>query len=98
MALTPIIIAIVKTAVLIGGIMTAAAYFVLLERWIAAWVQDRRGPNRVGLAAERPESSLEGPPSLRAGTACRGRSEDDSQGRVHTCARGSTSVYSGARS
>jgi len=40
--------ALLKIAVLIGGIMTAAAYFVLLERRIAAWVQDRRGPNRVG--------------------------------------------------
>lgn len=39
----------VKFAVVVGGLMTAAAYLVLLERWIAAWVQDRRGPNRVGV-------------------------------------------------
>ncbi len=36
--------------VLIGIIMTAVAYCILLERKIAAWVQDRIGPNRVGPA------------------------------------------------
>lgn len=39
----------IKSAILIGGVMTAAAYLVLLERRMAAWIQDRVGPNRVGL-------------------------------------------------
>ncbi|MBI1901331.1 MAG: NADH-quinone oxidoreductase subunit NuoH [Planctomycetia bacterium] len=39
----------IKIAVVVFLLVTAAAYLVLLERWIAAWVQDRRGPNRVGI-------------------------------------------------
>jgi NADH-quinone oxidoreductase subunit H len=35
-------------AVVIGAIQGACAYLVLLERKVAAWTQDRVGPNRAG--------------------------------------------------
>ncbi|MGW8257571.1 MAG: NADH-quinone oxidoreductase subunit NuoH, partial [Thermoguttaceae bacterium] len=44
-----IIKALIKIVLVLAGLMTAAAYLVLVERRFAAWVQDRLGPNRVGI-------------------------------------------------
>lgn len=41
--------ALLKIGLLIGCLMGATSYLVLLERWVAAWIQDRRGPNRAGI-------------------------------------------------
>jgi NADH-quinone oxidoreductase subunit H len=38
----------VKLVIIYGVVMTAAAYLVFAERRILAWIQDRKGPNRVG--------------------------------------------------
>src|SRR5438128_1750078 len=48
-----VLVTLAKIAVVCFALLTAAAYLVLLERWIAAWVQDRRGPNRVGIPLTR---------------------------------------------
>ena len=42
-----IIFSVVKVLVVFGALMTMVAYSVMAERKIAAWIQDRPGPNRV---------------------------------------------------
>jgi len=43
-----VIEATVKVAIVLGVIMTVVAYMEWVERRVSAWIQDRRGPNRVG--------------------------------------------------
>ena len=43
-----LLVPVVKIAVVLGVMLTAVAYIVLLERKVAAAIQNRIGPNRVG--------------------------------------------------
>lgn len=45
---TQLIIALAQAGILVNLMLVAAAYMVLAERKISAWIQNRVGPNRVG--------------------------------------------------
>ena len=44
-----VLITVVKIAVVIGGVLGLVSYVVLAERKVSAFIQERVGPNRVGL-------------------------------------------------
>src|SRR5215472_14359125 len=43
-----VLAALVKSAIVIGALLTAFAYLTLIERRVAAFIQTRLGPNRAG--------------------------------------------------
>jgi NADH-quinone oxidoreductase subunit H len=46
---TGVVATLLKVAILIGAVMTAVAYVSFAERRVAGFIQERMGPNRVGL-------------------------------------------------
>ena len=53
----PYLLKLIPVAIVFGGLLNVVPLLVFLERKICAWVQDRVGPNRVGILG--PDSPLE---------------------------------------
>ena len=47
--LIDIAIMITKIMIVVGGIIATVAYLILAERKVAGFIQERYGPNRVGI-------------------------------------------------
>ena len=48
MSLTDVVILLIKIVVVLHVFLIGAAYVVLFERKVSAWIQNRVGPNRTG--------------------------------------------------